>query len=333
MKSLLQFTNHSLGRDVLDNGITLLDSKLPVHTVKDRLKTFRNWPNKRIAPKTLAEAGFFYCGRADIVECFKCGTKGHNWVEDDKPMEDHMRWNKDCPFVRENTTEHDNIHVRQGQDTCGNLGVEILPNSLPENESETESIQEKLEIHKSKGPSHPDQILFETRLATFENWPKSMRQKPADLASAGFYYVGIGDQTLCFYCGGGLKDWDNEDDPWEQHALWFPKCNFLLLKKTPSFVTEVHKKHAGLLSIKKEETQQPSCSSENSDTKEPSSLSESTDEKKSEETLCKICFTNKYGVAFLPCGHMFACIDCACALKHCAVCRKAIQATVRIYPS
>ncbi|XP_044761235.1 death-associated inhibitor of apoptosis 1-like [Coccinella septempunctata] len=336
MTSLLQFNNHSLGKDVLDNGISILNTKLQVHTTKDRLKTFKNWPNKRIDPKKLAEAGFFYCGRADIVECFKCGIKGHNWVENDKPMEDHTRWNKDCPFVRENTTEHDNIRVRQGQDICGNLGVEILPNSRPEDVTESETSLEKLGIQKTKGPSHPDQIIYDTRLATFENWPKSMKQKPPELANAGFYYLGVGDQTLCFFCGGGLKDWDEDDDPWEQHALWFPKCNFLLLKKTPAFVEAVQRKHKGLLSIKKDETEiEASCSS-NSDTKESSSkLSSNTEERKSEEssTLCKICFKNELGVVFLPCGHMVACIDCASALKECAVCRKNIQATVRAFLS
>lgn len=337
MKSLLQYNNHCLGKDVIDDGTALLSSKLSVHTVKDRLETFKNWPNKRIEPKSLADAGFFYCGRADIVECYKCGVKGHNWVENDRPMEDHRRWNNDCPFVRENTTEHDNIQVRQGQDICGNLGVEILPNSRPEDVAESKNSLEKLGIQKVKGPTHPGQIIYETRLATFENWPKSMKQKPPELAAAGFYYLGVGDQTLCFYCGGGLKDWVEEDNPWEQHALWFPKCNFLLLKKTPAFVEAVQTKHKGLLSSKKEEIElQASCSSSNNDTKEtPNCQSVNSEERNSEEstTLCKICFRNELGVVFLPCGHMVACIDCASALKVCAVCRKSIQATVRAFLS
>lgn len=336
MTSLLQFNNHIIGKDVLDNGIALLSAKLPVHTAKDRLKTFKNWPNKRIDPKKLADAGFFYCGRADIVECYKCGIKGHNWVENDKPMDDHMRWNKDCPFVRENTTEYDSVRAGQGHDICGNFGIEILPNSRSEDVTETPINLEKLGIPKDKGPSHPDQIIPETRLATFANWPKSMKQKPPVLADAGFYYLGIGDQTLCFYCGGGLKDWDEEDDPWEQHALWFPKCNFLLLKKSPAFVEAVHKKHKELLSSKKEETEiEASCSS-NSDTKEtPCDLSASNEERKSGESprLCKICFKNEMGVLFYPCGHVVACIDCATALKECAVCRQNIQTTVRAYLS
>ncbi|KAL3279757.1 hypothetical protein HHI36_017265 [Cryptolaemus montrouzieri] len=339
---LLRFNNRSSSnKDVLDNGSTLLSSNLSVHTAvllteKDRLKTFRNWPNKRIQPQKLAAAGFYYCGKADIVECFVCGIKGHNWEENDKPMEDHMKWNRNCRFVRENTTEHDNTQSRPGRDICGNLGVEILPNSEPEDNTQPEPNLAKLGIQKAKGPSHPDQIIYETRLASFENWPKSLKQKPAELASAGFYYLGVGDQTLCFYCGGGLKDWVEEDDPWEQHALWFPKCNYLLLKKTPAFVEAVQNEHKELLSCKKEETEVEASCSTNSNTKEPLSSVSEEKGKNSEEsstTLCKICFKNELGVVFLPCGHMVACIDCASALKECAVCRKGIQATVRAFLS
>ena len=36
----------------------------------------------------------------------------------------------------------------------------------------------------------------------------------------------------CFYCDGGLREWRDGDDPWQEHAGWFPKvflfCNFEL---------------------------------------------------------------------------------------------------------
>ncbi|GBP17678.1 E3 ubiquitin-protein ligase IAP-3 [Eumeta japonica] len=41
----------------------------------------------------------------------------------------------------------------------------------------------------------------------FKEWPKSLPVKPEDLADAGFFYTGRSDKTLCFYCGGGLRDW------------------------------------------------------------------------------------------------------------------------------
>ena len=101
---------------------------------------------------------------------------------------------------------------------------------------------QKLGIQTYKAPVHPDFVLKEKRLKSFNEWPRSMKQKPVDLAAAGFFYTGRGDQTLCFQCGGGLKDWEDEDDPWEQHALWFPKCNYLELQKSRDFILEVAEK-------------------------------------------------------------------------------------------
>lgn len=34
--------------------------------------------------------------------------------------------------------------------------------------------------------------------------------------------VGTEDMVLCFYCDGGLKGWQPEEDPWEEHAKHYP---------------------------------------------------------------------------------------------------------------
>lgn len=65
------------------------------------------------------------------------------------------------------------------------------------------------------------------------------------MAEAGFYYYGIKDQVLCYHCNGGLNDWEPEDDPSEEHAKWFPKCDFLDLVKGSSFVEKIQRDHFG----------------------------------------------------------------------------------------
>lgn len=35
-------------------------------------------------------------------------------------------------------------------------------------------------------------------------------------------FLGEGDKVKCFHCGGGLTDWKPNEDPWEQHAKWYP---------------------------------------------------------------------------------------------------------------
>lgn len=36
-------------------------------------------------------------------------------------------------------------------------------------------------------------------------------------------YVGKHDTVQCFSCGGCLGNWEDDDDPWKEHAKWFPK--------------------------------------------------------------------------------------------------------------
>ena len=69
--------------------------------------------------------------------------------------------------------------------------------------------------------------------------PQAMPQTPEQLATAGFFYLDIGDHTQCFYCDGGLKNWDSTDKPWVEHARWFGNCKFLLHKMGADFVNLV----------------------------------------------------------------------------------------------
>lgn len=44
----------------------------------------------------------------------------------------------------------------------------------------------------------------------------------------------------CFFCGGGLFNWEADDDPWIEHARWFPKCVYLRQSKGDEFIYKVH---------------------------------------------------------------------------------------------
>jgi len=77
----------------------------------------------------------------------------------------------------------------------------------------------------------PEMTTLRARLSSFEKWPSSKKQKPADLAACGFFYLGEEDRVRCFYCGIGLHDWISEDNVWLEHAINSNRCPFLLLNK------------------------------------------------------------------------------------------------------
>ena len=84
------------------------------------------------------------------------------------------------------------------------------------------------------------------RLKTFlltKNWPKEeIRATPFEIADAGFYYLRNKDRVKCWHCNGGLQNWKRFDLPWEEHAKFFPKCEFMLKSKGLEFVENFVKK-------------------------------------------------------------------------------------------
>ncbi|MGH0188229.1 UNVERIFIED_CONTAM: hypothetical protein FKN15_028858 [Acipenser sinensis] len=172
---------------------------------QDRLDTFQNWPLANITPSELAKAGFFYLGQGDRVACFSCGGNLSNWEPGDRAVSEHQRHYPSCRFARGDGT--DNIP---------------LPASIT-----------------SLNVSNPAMQLCEERLLTFVSWPTRIPVRPDQLAKAGFYYVGRNDDVKCFCCDGGLRCWESGDDPWVEHAKWFPRCEYLLQEKGQDFVHQI----------------------------------------------------------------------------------------------
>uniref|UniRef100_A0A8C5Q918 E3 ubiquitin-protein ligase XIAP n=1 Tax=Leptobrachium leishanense TaxID=445787 RepID=A0A8C5Q918_9ANUR len=176
-----------------------------------RLQTFHNWPNYvRITPKELAAAGLFYAGNDDQVKCFCCGGKLMNWEPSDKAWTEHRKHFPDCFFV-----------------LGRNVGNVSHESSGPSNNRR----------RGSEVPDNPLMCQHKARLDSFAQWFYGTSKEV--LAKAGFYSTGERDITKCFYCGGVLEDWKLKEDPWEEHARWFPGCKFLKDEKGLHFINGI----------------------------------------------------------------------------------------------
>lgn len=68
--------------------------------VETRLATFNDWPPSiPVKPQELAEAGFYYTGRNDTVECFACGGRVQRWIKGDIPWVEHVRHHPFCVYL------------------------------------------------------------------------------------------------------------------------------------------------------------------------------------------------------------------------------------------
>ncbi|CAH2296880.1 baculoviral IAP repeat-containing 1-like [Pelobates cultripes] len=85
----------------------------------------------------------------------------------------------------------------------------------------------------------------EKRLQSFTNWPVYSLIEPALLAQAGFFFIGRRDHVQCFSCSGCLGNWLETDDPWKEHAKWFPECVFLRNMKSEGEIRQYIQRYWG----------------------------------------------------------------------------------------
>ncbi|CAD6201365.1 GSCOCT00000168001.2-RA-CDS [Cotesia congregata] len=323
-----------------------------------RLQSYTDWPLSFMDPAKFAAAGFYYTGYNDHVKCFECGIEIREWVEGDDPMSDHQRWQSSCHFVKKYPCGNVPIGVDpstvppvgpRGRDVYGLYEDEFRPGASPDFRSGQTELQfpstAKLggqNLAQSKKPAHPEFVSYDARLKSFELWPKFMPQTKEQLADAGFYYTGTGDQTICFHCGGGLNDWEPKDDPWFQHAKWFKKCYYVRMVKGQDFIESVigqpvaPPSHEEMMLMnlpsyieKLKLTASIEKPEEKSEEKEPEAEVELVKKNANDDLMCKICYKYELGVVFLPCGHMVACTRCAPSMTSCPVCREPVSMTVR----
>ena len=71
--------------EVTDSALFGNNVKAPHYLYyEDRLETFQNWP-REISPDkfSIAKASLYYTGEGDIVKCFACGVRLHQWLASD----------------------------------------------------------------------------------------------------------------------------------------------------------------------------------------------------------------------------------------------------------
>ncbi|XP_013401491.1 baculoviral IAP repeat-containing protein 7-B [Lingula anatina] len=186
-----------------------------------RLETFVNWPHSDIHPQTVAEAGFVFTGRTDTVRCVFCQGKMCNFETGDDPMAEHRRHFPLCSFVNQSNLQED------GTTVIANEALLALSEESPIVFERPKNQQFAIEVN---------------RVQSFTDWPRDKSQTPAELAHAGFFYAGYDDKVKCFFCNGGLCNWAQGDDPWVEHARWFPKCGFVKQCKGVDFIRDIQGK-------------------------------------------------------------------------------------------
>lgn len=203
----------------------------------DRLETFIKWPVEWIKPEDLAKDGFYYLRTADHCACVFCRGIVGSWEYEDNPRSEHKRHFPHCPFIKGQPVG--NIPVTQSNII---LGIAPKPNVFAPVMSSTFSA---LGLPPHTGPKRKEFLSPESREDSFKGkngkWPDTLKQNPKELADAGFFYCGLSDHVRCFHCNNGIRNWEEGDDPWEEHARWYPECYFVQVEKGHEFIDRVRR--------------------------------------------------------------------------------------------
>ncbi|KAJ0064891.1 hypothetical protein NL108_017309 [Boleophthalmus pectinirostris] len=320
---------------IMDDRVTMLHllEEPQMRRERNRLQTFQNWPLEAPVRSTdLAKAGFFYLGPGDKVQCFCCGGVLRCWVHGDSPVTEHKRHFPTCNFILGRTVGNIPLQDGSSDSVDGQLLSQLQRMTMDDQGTTGQAV-------------YPEMEEEDTRLTTFHNWPTEASVQPDVLARAGFFYTGHGDNVKCFFCDGGLRNWEPDVvggmgmssimlSPVVQTVLQMGfeanlveslvKTKYLL---TGHFYTSVSDLVTDVLQAEEEDRQRAPTSR----VKDPSP--EELLKQLQEERTCKVCMDKLVSIVFIPCGHLVVCGDCAASLRHCPICRAVIRGSVRAFMS
>ncbi|GAB5566937.1 baculoviral IAP repeat-containing protein 1 [Prionailurus iriomotensis] len=187
-----------------------------------RLKSFVTYEHySSWTPQEMAAAGFYFTGVKSGIQCFCCSLILFAAGIHRLPIELHKKFRPCCEFLL-------------GKDV-GNVGKYDIRVKNPENM-----------LRGDKARYQEDRA----RLESFQNWPFYVQAVSVrDLSAAGFVFTGKRDTVQCFSCGGCLGNWEEGDDPWKEHAKWFPTCELLQSKKSSEEIAQYIQSYKGFVGV------------------------------------------------------------------------------------
>ncbi|XP_028413742.1 putative inhibitor of apoptosis [Dendronephthya gigantea] len=296
-----------------------------------RLHTFISWPKHcPVQPKELIDAGFYYTGSGDRVQCFKCGIILAGWEPHDTPWGEHEKWSKDCPLVREHLRRRNPYSPSQGprpplfpQEQVWNTP----PNVVDPPEVEPSEVLDEIE---------PSKVV---RLPKEQDEPKVVRlpmeqgetsKGQAQNTEEDIFYIQKAIQKL-------IQEKRYEYQTITEAVQQRVKAEGGKIDSMAELVDAIES-YIGVSTKKATTSKQPSTTKGDSVMPvsiDPRGLHEHA-KKLQDALICKVCLDAEAGIVFLPCGHLACCPKCSEEIRSkrdclCPICRGHIAGIIRTF--
>ncbi|CAF1059085.1 unnamed protein product [Adineta steineri] len=337
------YTNNSTGQLQTSNNLRCNEI---VHTsayhtnyaeIPKRLESFTSWPQESLpSVDDFVRAGFFYTGTKSIVTCFYCNGSLQNWGTKDNPTVEHARWFPSCPYAKQlcgdelyekiqeskrrfQKRNEENQSKRKYNDSSTNPSRVLVPD---------ENTLSRLVAARLDLPISQHLLSQNFKLSVIKRcWEDQLRLKQDDFVSDTDLLIAcIILQKQIIHINGNKEN------------IIIPSMKMKLIREKEQNHTQTDEQSnlsssmdsvEGLPAENQFNTKDMTRSS--NEIKKIEEKANSENSSSSSSNACVLCLTEEKRLACIPCGHLATCVSCGHSLRICPICRREIDAFVRIY--
>ncbi|CAF3404171.1 unnamed protein product [Rotaria sp. Silwood1] len=349
------------------NDIVFTASCNPAYSeIPKRHASFATWPNEDLpSVDDLVRAGFFYTGTKTIVTCFYCNGSLQDLGPNDNPMIEHARWFPHCIYARKlcgddlyrkiqksKRAQQERARANELKERAGssdpvntNLNTNSRQLLIPDESTLSRLVAARLDLPISQRLSDQNFKLSIVKRC----WEDQLTIKHYDFVSECDLYI------ACLILQKQIEHIDGKKENivipsikmkqireqnarmQEQTTLTTSNAAQSLSNPTDVEMTTSSQSLTNELACQSftDSISNSTTSSYEHDTERSSQTATEINQNRSiNAAICNLsvfCLMEEKRLACIPCGHMATCVACGHSLRSCPICRREIEAFVRIY--
>ncbi|CAF0969947.1 unnamed protein product [Adineta steineri] len=335
-----------------------------------RTASFATWPTDNLpSVDDLVRAGFFFSGTKTIVTCFYCNGSLQNWGANDNPTIEHARWFPQCAYAKQlcgddlyrkiqesKRAQQERARVNQSREAVGSsasTNSTTASNSrqllIPDESTLSRLVAARLDLPISQS------LLKEFKLSIIKRcWEDQLRLKRDDFVT---------DSDLRMACKILQKQIEHidgkkenivipsvqmkkiQEDAEKQRAEALAREQITMIPTVPLTTPLTSNNSPQTVDVEMTTSSQSATNDlitqeitirdqKEADIIKPT-ISDTNQQNQTKESPianpCVLCLSEEKRLACIPCGHLATCVPCGHSLRSCPICRREIEAFVRIY--